>query len=177
MEDIAEVWKGVVSDNTPPNERKLFAGVNVRINVVNLFAAAWATTKAVLETASIAVNPLGIMKLGDAWFGAAMAALAAIREQMHSLEYVSCLLISHAPSGLTAEDLELQIRGVLSGGVTAAPFWLGLTESRLREARDAVAASDRWMDDLLVELRKNKWIDEAVGKITFRPREFVLKGS
>jgi hypothetical protein len=76
--------------------------------------------------------------------------------------YVACMVLAEHPEGVTKADFEKNLRKFLDDAKGKSfPWYLGLTEDRLKAAADALGpSSDSRIDDLINGLKKAKYIEE-----------------
>lgn len=181
QERLKHLWQdAIVPVKQPPDAgtgKALLGGINFRINLIKLFVAAWATGKATVHTTAAAHLPFmwfTWVQLGAEFAGAAAAVFSSFVERMRPIVYVTSVVLSSKPEGLTKPELRKAVEDYLSESQAVAFSWyFGMSESLVRRAKEVLSSED-WFTDVLAELRASEFLDEQDGKLMFKPRHFEI---
>lgn len=184
LQDLQSAWhESATSESVKdPNTQWLLGGVNLRVNALKALKAVYLSTKLYLEgtlvLATGAIGPVEIASLGKNLFDVVVTTLDALRERLRKSTYVACVVLAGAPAGLTPAELEHELKAFLVGAeATRLPFYMGFTESFLRDARNEIGAPGAFAV-ILEDLRQGKWVTVADdGRLSFKERHFVWGAS
>ena len=180
LQDVQSIWNEVAVEQVvkDPNTQALLAGVNFRVDMSKALKAAYLSTKLYLKgklaLATGQVGPLEIGSLGKMLFDVIVMSLDALRETFtYKSTYTACVVLAGHPAGLTASELERELKAFVEG-VDAAklPFYMGFTEEFLTNLRKDIESPGAFQE-ILKELRDRKWVTESNGRLFFKERHFT----
>jgi hypothetical protein len=177
---LEQLWAQAAVVQEPPSELStgqfLARGRNIRLNLLSAITAAFETAHAAVAGAKVWVNPYDFM----AWLEAAGESINAVRsvlealvQQMQPIDYVTAVILSRRPEGMTPETLQNEVVAFLNGPRSDEYAWyLGMSKDRMRRAREVIT-SDDWFNRTESSLRNDGFIDEVGGKLLFHSQNFT----
>lgn len=174
---VQSLWSEAISRVAgDPNTKQIGARGNFRINVVQALKATYYTAKLYVEgkvaIATADFTPWTLAKLLKGGYDAVAATLRTFYESLSEAEYVACIVLSRADSGLTPEELrEETLAFVGSKNFDSLPFYLGLSDAFVAEARKVLETANA-VDSVVVELDERGLVDRRDGRIYFKAKHF-----
>jgi hypothetical protein len=174
MEELVEIWGGVVSTERDSAGKALVAGRRIRIHVGQLLRATWLTLKAVGSGLEVPANPLAILKLGVETFAAASGALSAVQESLSAVEFMACVALGAEKDGIDEEELSANLAFLCDEvPVELFPWWLGIDRTLLAKARLGVQPPNT-VKHVVEALEKRGLVERrSTNKLIFMDRAMV----
>jgi len=176
LEKIKKYWGEAVDTSSDPNTQFLARGRNFRLGVFSAFKAAFHAARAVFEVNKAIVlgeiMPWDVLGIAESTYHAVTNALRALSEAMSPLEYVACVVLASEDVGLTEDQLKKKLDEFLKADPAKQgkrAWYLGLTESRLRDAKDELRSTIPF-DTLIGKLQKKNFLVRSGKKWKFRSR-------
>jgi hypothetical protein len=152
-------------------------GVNFRINLVEALRAAWETSKVVVKATAAAHVPF----VWTAWLevaaeavGAAQAIFSSLVQRMRPIDYITGVILSAHPEGLTEKALQQAVEGFLNDKNASEFAWhFGMNPARVKRAKEVLAAPD-WFADVLKQLRKDEFLEQQGDILKFKSRNYEV---
>lgn len=171
------LWSAAVSSHGADQQvQALFGGGNFRINVAKALRAAYLSAKLYVKGQLVlGTGAIGPMEIGDLAKGAwdvVIAALDALRERMHPAEYSICLVLSgHGTTGMAESDLKSAVLEFVNFDSGKLPWYMGINDSFLRDARNAIQTTDGF-DQWLKQVQGDGLVVAESGMLKFKERHF-----
>jgi hypothetical protein len=180
-ERIQALWIKAADRGTPPSEQAtalaLGFGVNFRLHLGEALIAAWETAKAVVTGTAAAHAPF-------AWWAwtetaaevaaAAHAIFSSLVERMRPIDYITAVVLSAHPEGLTEAQLRKAVEDFLKDPKAAEYAWhLGMNASRVKRAKE-VSGTSEWFSDAVKQLQKDDFLVRQGDTLTFKSRNFEV---
>lgn len=180
---IESLWAKAVERITPAPEKSselaLAGGVNLRVHLVEAVKAAYEGAMAVLHGVAAAHAPFDWLAWGETVAAAASAAqsvFAALVQTMRPIDYVTAVVLSVHPEGLTEDALERAVREYLDRPDAVQFSWyLGMSASRVERAREALQAPG-WLAGTLSKLEKGRFLKRDGQTLHFQSHNYTIRG-
>jgi hypothetical protein len=178
---LKELWDAaVVPINPPPAEdvgQALAFGLNFRVHVVKALQAAWETAHVAIKTiaaAHVPFDPVTWLEISAEIFGAAHTIFSSLVQRMSPIDYISCVVLSAHPEGMTDIELQNAVKSFLDDPNQDQFSWyLRVSDDTIARAK-AVLGGKNWFPELLESLRDAKFLDEDQEKLKFHPRNYTV---
>jgi hypothetical protein len=165
----------IVPQQTPGKAPIL--GVNFRIDLLKAVRATWETAKVVVKAKVAAAVPFDPVT----WFGIGIEALSAVRsivsslvETMRPIDYVTYLILSTKPDGMTETELEEGVLNFLKNPQSVDFAWyLGMSGDRLSRAEE-VTQQQGWLSTVLNNLQQKDMLERHGAMLAFKSRHFTV---
>jgi hypothetical protein len=179
VQDIRTTWNDAVQPLPRDAATQAFiGGANYRISVFGVLKATWQAVKLYVHgkiaLATGAVTPVELLELVNGVREVVVSTLDAVRESLNELTYTACLVLAGAgDQGLTEVELKDELIRFLAGAdAKSFPWYLGLTESFLTEARNGLAAPTGF-GAALEDIRAKRFAIEQGGRLVFKDCHFT----
>lgn len=176
LKKIKKYWQEAVVTMSDPNTQFLAAGRNFRIGVFSALKAAFHAAKAIFEVNKAIflgeIMPWDVFGIAESAYHAVTNVLEALSESLSALEYVACIVLGSNEKGLSAKQLEEKLHEFLDADLAdrgKRAWYLGLTESRLSDAKDELDSTIPF-HALIEKLNEKKFLEKSGNKWKFKSR-------
>ncbi|WP_271604998.1 hypothetical protein [Bradyrhizobium sp. CCBAU 11434] len=174
---LQRAWSGAaITESTPAGpEKAAFRGVNLRLDLLKALQATWETIKIAtkVKLALYTAPDLATMlEIGVESISAAHTILESLVQTMRPIDYVTYIVLSQKPAGMTQAELESAVNDLLDHGENRDELSWYLRISADRFARASQARQGKWMDKVLEKLSDVDMIEREGDLIRFKSRNF-----
>jgi len=177
---LKELWAAAVVPIDPPPAQDvgqaLAFGLNFRVHIIKALQAAWETAHVAIRIIADqgAFDPATWLEISAEVFGAAHTIFASLVQRMRPIDYISCVILSAHPQGMTGTELQEAVTSFLAKPDQKQFSWyLRLSDGPLERAKDVTNGRD-WFPAVLQSLRKYEFLDEDQGTLNFHPRHYTV---
>jgi len=179
---IQALWNAAVepADLEPglSTAQALAFGVNFRIHLGKALIAAWETSKAVVKGTAAAHAPFAWWawaEVGAEAIAAAHSIFSSLVQRMRPIDYVTSVILSVNPAGLTEAELKTAVEAFLQDPDAVQLSWhFGMSEGLIKRAREVVTFPD-WLPDTLKQLQKDDFFVRSGEKLTFKSHNYDIR--
>jgi hypothetical protein len=154
-------------------------GINFRLHLGHALKAAWETSKAVAKGIGAAHAPFAVwtwLEVGAEAASAAQSVIESIVQRVLPLDYVTAVILSNHTTGVTPEDLELEVETFLKDPAAKDFAWyLGMRGEKVRQAKEIVDSNHAWFEKSRERLKDLGFLDTTIGgKLMFTQIDFEV---